>query len=182
MTRQAGACDAEGEGARRAFRPEAHHTAFAAVDGVDPDWAQWYAKHLKPEFDKALDAELSESEVVALLLSLAQEHAARGEGTLWPQFYAKLVHERFVAAEAEGLALYHAEYCPYCHMVRRVIDELGILVELRDVASATTRDELIAARGRGTVPVLRCESPDGVVRWLPESRDIIKFLRDRGGR
>ncbi|MEM6992966.1 MAG: glutathione S-transferase N-terminal domain-containing protein, partial [Myxococcota bacterium] len=120
------------------------------------------------------------SEIVALLLSLAQEHAARGGETPWPRYYAELTVERYVAAQAEGLSLYHFQSCPFCRMVTRTIDELGISVELRDVmAEPKWRAELIAARGRATVPVLRCVSPNGAVRWMPESRDIIKYLRDR---
>ena len=82
----------------------------------------------------------------------------------------------------ETLSLYQTPYCPYCVIVRRVIDELGLDVELRDVAREPKyRQELYAVRGRGTVPVLRREDADGSVHWLPESRDIIHYLRDRYG-
>ena len=60
----------------------------------------------------------------------------------------------------------------------RVIEELDLDVELRHVyAEPKYRDELIEARGRGTVPVLWIQSPDGEVRWMPESLDIIEYLR-----
>lgn len=160
----------------------AHHEAFAAVDGVDPDWAIWYAGYLKPRFDDALDVQLSRSEIVALVQSLQQEHEARAADQPWPRFYATQTAERFVGADQETYALYHSASCPYCVMVRRTIDELGVSVELRDLAQEPKwREELLAARGRGTVPVLRCESPDGAVRWMPESRDIIRYLRKRSG-
>jgi hypothetical protein len=29
------------------------------------------------------------------------------------------------------------------------------------------------------VPVLRIEQPDGAVRWLPESADIVDYLEQR---
>lgn len=161
---------------------KAHHAAFADVDGVDPNWPQWYAHYIKPKFDEFLDVSLEISEIVALLLGLAQEHAARGQDKAWPFFYARIVRERFIAAPVEGLALYEVASCPYCALVRRTIDELGVLVERRNiVTSPHWRDQLIEARGRATVPVLRCESPEGAVRWIPESRDIIRFLRDRSG-
>ena len=77
---------------------QAHHEAFAAVDGADPEWASWYAQRVASDFGRLLNAELSQSEIVSLLLSLAQEHRARGEGKPWPRFYAELTAERFVAA------------------------------------------------------------------------------------
>lgn len=81
------------------------------------------------------------------------------------------------------LALYHYDACPYCARVREAIAELGVEVELRDVLETPEhRRELVRARGRGTVPVLRIEDEDGV-RWTAESRDIVRWLwrtyRDR---
>ncbi|MBT8495368.1 MAG: glutathione S-transferase domain-containing protein [Deltaproteobacteria bacterium] len=62
--------------------------------------------------------------------------------------------------------------------VRHVIDELGLDVELRDVRrDPTHRADLIEARGRRTVPVLRIDRGEGEDEWMPESRDIIHFLR-----
>ena len=63
-------------------------------------------------------------------------------------------------------------------MVRTVIDRLGVDVELRDIFETFEhRDGLIAARGRATVPVLRIVSPSGEDRWMPESRDIVRYLQ-----
>lgn len=82
---------------------------------------------------------------------------------------------------SERLALYQYPSCPFCVMVRRVIDELGVDVEMRDIIqNPEYRQELIEARGRRTVPVLRITSPEGD-RWMPESRDIVRYLRDRYG-
>ncbi len=59
------------------------------------------------------------------------------------------------------------------------IDQLGIDVELRDIfLDESHRDELIAERGRATVPVLRITSPDDGERWMPESADIIAYLEE----
>ena len=79
--------------------------------------------------------------------------------------------------EEDKLILYHYNGCPFCSMVRANIDRLGVDVELRDIfENEQYRDELIEARGRATVPVLRINSPDGDARWLPESRDIVRYL------
>ena len=56
------------------------------------------------------------------------------------------------------------------------MSELGIAVEGRDVRDPQVRAELLEARGRGTVPVLRVLGPDRD-DWVPESADIITLLR-----
>lgn len=76
------------------------------------------------------------------------------------------------------LALYHYPSCPYCQRVFRALDELGLAVERRDIhQDRAALRELVAARGRQTVPVLRIEHEDGRVEWMPESLDIIAYLR-----
>lgn len=80
----------------------------------------------------------------------------------------------------EGLSLYAADGCAACQNVKLALAELGVEVEYRDVRREATRhSELVEARGRGTVPVLRIEEPDGDVRWMAESRDIIAYLYGR---
>ena len=75
------------------------------------------------------------------------------------------------------LALYHYFSCPFCALVRRALDRLGIQVEMRDILeSSERRRELVEATGRQTVPCLRIESEDGEVEWMHESRDIIASL------
>jgi glutathione S-transferase len=82
----------------------------------------------------------------------------------------------------EKLALYHYPTCGYCRWVRRVIDELGLDVELRDIFDdPQNMADLIAARGRRTVPVLRRDHPDGTTDWMPESREIICYLTETYG-
>jgi len=81
----------------------------------------------------------------------------------------------------EELMLYHDDLCGYCWRVRGVIDELGVNVELRDTSNRDYARELIDARGRGTVPVLRRVAPGGESDWMPESSDIIAYLRETYG-
>jgi len=62
-------------------------------------------------------------------------------------------------------------------MVSSAIDRLGLKIENRDIMqNSEYHEQLVAARGRATVPVLRIDSPDGGVRWMPESREIVRFL------
>lgn len=78
----------------------------------------------------------------------------------------------------DKLALYTMALCPFGWRVTRVINRLGLDVEMRDVLMhPARRDELIEATGRSTVPVLWIQSPDGEVSWMPESRDIIQYLQ-----
>jgi glutathione S-transferase len=75
------------------------------------------------------------------------------------------------------LALYHYTTCFFCHRVRSALSKMGIEAELRDIhKEARWRSELMEARNRSTVPVLRIESEDGTVEWMGESRDIVVYL------
>lgn len=79
------------------------------------------------------------------------------------------------------LRLYHFRGCVYCERVARELGRLGVEVERADIhAEPTHRSELVEARGRPTVPVLRIADPDGV-RYLGESQAIIGYLRQRFG-
>ena len=82
----------------------------------------------------------------------------------------------------DKLALYSSDGCPFCWYVMEAINRLGLQVEMRDIVRDRTRlVELIQGRGRPTVPVLWIQSPDGSVRWMPESRDIIHYLQETYG-
>ena len=76
------------------------------------------------------------------------------------------------------LALYHFSSCPFCLRVRAAISRLGLEVELRDIHKEGKHlAELLEGMGRQTVPVLRIESDDGEVQWMPESGDIVQYLK-----
>ena len=158
----------------------AHHEAFAATDGVDPDWPIWYADYLKEPFADRFDMIFYNSQLIYCLMDADFEHQVRSPESNWPDFYADEILERFAPSESpeeDVLALYKFDGCPYCAMVRSSIDRLGIEIEMRDIfEDSNHRDDLIAARGRATVPVLRITSPGGEERWMPESRDIVRFL------
>ncbi len=75
------------------------------------------------------------------------------------------------------LSLYKSDSCIYCVFVLRAIKDLGLDVQLRDVRrDPEAYQQLMEAQGRGTVPVLRIESEEGV-RWMPESRAIVQYLQ-----
>ena len=159
---------------------KAHHQAFTATDGADPDWPIWYAEHLQAPLAKVLQTPFTKSQLIYCVMNADFERTARAPESDWPEFYADHFIERFaptVAPTQDELALYHFNGCPFCAIATAAIDRLGVDVELRDIlADPKYRDELVAARGRVTVPVLRITSPDGEARWMPESRDIVRYL------
>jgi glutaredoxin 2 len=84
--------------------------------------------------------------------------------------------------DVKNLVLYGYPECPFCRRVLDAIASLGIDVPLMD----TMRDDahnavLFAATGRETVPVLRIEHRDGSIRWMPESLDIVRYLKEHHG-
>ena len=82
--------------------------------------------------------------------------------------------------DVRSVELYGYPQCPYCTRVLNAISMLGIEVPLRNtMTDHEANSALLAATGRETVPVLRIEMRDGTVRWLPESKDIVRFLTDR---
>jgi hypothetical protein len=48
---------------------EAHHKAFAATEGEDPDWPIWYADYLLEKMRQMLKARFTKSELIYLLVS-----------------------------------------------------------------------------------------------------------------
>ena len=160
----------------------AHHKAFEVTDGADPEWPIWYAEYTKDTFAEQFGMYFSQSQLIYCLMNASFEHEARAPDTEWPEFYADEIVERFSPSETpaeDKLVLYHFDGCPFCSMVRSAIERLGIDVELRDIFQESRhRDELIEARGRATVPVLRIASSDGEDRWMPESHNIVRYLRE----
>jgi glutaredoxin len=164
---------------------KAHHRAFAETDGEDPDWSIWYAESLQLQLGRLLDREFTRSRLVYCLMAAEFERATHAAESDWREYYADYFLERFAAtatAADDRLALYHFDGCAFCSLVRSSIDRVGVPVELRNIRDdAGFRDELVAARGRATVPVLRITSPDGSERWMPESLDIATYLEKTYG-
>ena len=76
------------------------------------------------------------------------------------------------------LALYEHDLCGFCQSVRRSTKDLGLEVESRNILrEPDRRQELIDGGGKGMVPCLRLEYPEGRVEWLYESADIVDYLK-----
>ncbi len=161
----------------------AHHADFG--EGEDPEWPLWFADHLQRPLRETLDTDFYKSQLIYCLMNAHFEHATRAPEADWAEFWASEFIEHYApseTAEVDQLALYYMPTCPFCQRVMKAIARLGLDVEMRNVIDdPERRDELIQARGRATVPVLWIKSPDGGVRWMPESLDIIRYLEHTYG-
>jgi len=80
-------------------------------------------------------------------------------------------------SQSTTFALYHYDSCPYCSKARRIIDKLGVEVELRNIKlNHQHRIELHQGGRKTQVPCLRIEHITGESQWLYESDDIINYL------
>jgi len=70
---------------------DAHHAAYQATDGTDPEWANWYSGHLQTLLGDGLGRPITRSEIVYLLCKAQKDQAADGSNEVWPSYYAKLI-------------------------------------------------------------------------------------------
>jgi hypothetical protein len=75
---------------------EAHHKAFAATEGEDPDWPIWYADYLLEKMQQMLNAKFTKSEFIYLLVLAEKESGVIAPGAYWPRFYAKYIIHRYL--------------------------------------------------------------------------------------
>ena len=73
-----------------------HHQAFIETDCVDPEWPIWYADYLHGKLGKLLNAELTKSEIIYLLLMIEKQRTAEAPGVNWPRYYAKILIDRYL--------------------------------------------------------------------------------------
>jgi glutaredoxin len=163
----------------------AHDAAFAAAGGKDEDWPIWYAERMAAPMREQLGIELSKSQLIYCLRDADFEHKAVAPESSWVDFYVAHLQEHYAPSESpaeDTLALYHFNGCPFCSIAREPIERLGVNVELRDIYKDPRHlTDLMAARGRATVPVLRITSPSGEEHWMPESGDIVRYIESNYG-
>lgn len=72
----------------------AHHHAFAATNGADDAWAQWYARYLRGKLSPPLKLEPSTSQLAQSLMLYDLDHRRLRRASTWPEYYAlRLVEE-----------------------------------------------------------------------------------------
>ena len=70
---------------------ETHHRVYRITEGVDDDWASWYADWLLSlsELPQLLGARPVRSHLVHALVQLDRDHATANSDEPWPVFYAR---------------------------------------------------------------------------------------------
>lgn len=74
---------------------ETHHHVYRITDGVDDDWASWYADWLLnlSKLEQLLGARPIRSHLVHALVQLDRDHSDSDEP--WPQYYARHLRAQF---------------------------------------------------------------------------------------
>ena len=70
---------------------EAHHAAFEASDGADPEWAAWYAPYLQTRLGDRLGRRVTRSELTYLLIKAERAHTEADDDRPWHEFYADVL-------------------------------------------------------------------------------------------
>lgn len=74
---------------------QAHFQAYIDTDGFDPDWPIWYADYLLHRLLPQLEASMSKSELIYLLVHLSKIQPADAPGASWSRYYARYLVERY---------------------------------------------------------------------------------------
>lgn len=73
----------------------AHHEAFKATDGDDPDWPIWYADYLHDKLPAHLGVKLTKSDIIYAIMRLDKELKSEAPGADWARYYAKSLLNRY---------------------------------------------------------------------------------------
>jgi hypothetical protein len=74
---------------------ETHHGVYRITDGVDDDWASWYADWLLnlSELPDLLGRRPVRSHLVYALVQLDRDHTSAQSAEPWPEYYARRLPE-----------------------------------------------------------------------------------------
>lgn len=75
----------------------AHHRAFVATNGEDPEWPRWYAGYLCSKMTTLLGVEFQVEQLAALLAAAEDQRKAHAPGSDWPAYYADFFLSQRVA-------------------------------------------------------------------------------------
>lgn len=164
---------------------EEHVKGLVSENDENSDWPIWYANYLRVPLGKLLLTDFTRSQLIFCLMTVDYEFEVANPEVDKFNYFADHFIEHFAPTPntlPNKLGLYYSPYCPYCTYVLEVVERLNIKVEMFNIQSHSNyREELITARNRGTVPVLKITSADGRTTLMPESRDIINYLEKNYG-
>ena len=69
----------------------AHHAAYIESDGIDPDWAMYYAGYLEAHLGDRLGRQASRSELTYLLIKAQRQHDALPDAPPFADHYADVL-------------------------------------------------------------------------------------------
>jgi hypothetical protein len=74
---------------------ETHHVVYRITDGVDADWASWYADWLLnlSELPDLIGTRAVRSHLVHALVQLDRDYTRAASEQPWPQYYAQRLPE-----------------------------------------------------------------------------------------
>jgi len=83
---------------------ETHHTVYAREDGLDKDWASWYADWLVAHsgLSEEIGVQPVRSELTYLLVLLDKEYVARAPEASWAQYYATGIVAHFLDNQSDS--------------------------------------------------------------------------------
>ena len=74
---------------------QAHHQAYIETDGYDPEWPIWYAEYLLDKLPSFIEASLTKSELVYLMVHLNKIQPDEAPEESWASFYARYMIEHY---------------------------------------------------------------------------------------
>ena len=74
---------------------DAHKLAYQDTAGVDEEWPMWYADYLIQDLQRILNAVLTRSELICVLLNLSRLQPQEAPGEDWQAYYADYLIERY---------------------------------------------------------------------------------------
>jgi NAD(P)H-hydrate epimerase len=79
-----------------------HHAAYESSNGVDPEWASWYAPYLLARLGERLGTLPTRSELTYLLVAAEKAYQHKGnEAESWAEFYAVFILDNYSADEVD---------------------------------------------------------------------------------
>jgi len=75
---------------------QAHHQAYIATDGTDPDWPIWYADYLFDKLPAHLGVKLNKSDIIYLIIGLDHTQKSEAPGADWARYYARTLLLRYL--------------------------------------------------------------------------------------
>ena len=67
---------------------EAHQQAYLDTQGEDPEWPMWYADYMSEKLQATLQAPLTRSELICVLLNLSRLQPSEAPDVPWQEYYA----------------------------------------------------------------------------------------------